>query len=136
MISGPRSPILCAATSVVALASAGCSGSGPARPDPAGEVRASAATYLRALERREWRRACGLMTRSAQADIADAAGGSCPQALAAGTALPPDQLAGARRAVAGAQVHVEGTAASIGPLGGLEAPLRLSRAGGRWLIAG
>ena len=99
-------------------------------------MRASTAAYLRALQDRRWARACGLMTTAARRDIEDAAGAPCATALAGGAALGADELATAAREVAGADVRVDGAAATIGPLGGQPQPLRLRRVGGRWLVAG
>jgi hypothetical protein len=75
------------------------------------------------------------MTAGARRDLADAAGAPCARALANGAALPADELASARREVAGADVRIRGAAASIGPLGTAQQALRLRRAGERWLVA-
>ncbi|MDX6722445.1 MAG: hypothetical protein QOD73_849 [Solirubrobacteraceae bacterium] len=122
--------------SFAALTIAGCGGGDRPAPAPADAVRAGAAAYLRALEDGRWDRACARMTGAARREIADAAGASCPRALAGGAALPRDQVATARREVPGADVRIDGATASIGPLGGLPAPLRLQRVGGRWLVSG
>jgi len=76
------------------------------------------------------------MTPAARRDLADAAGVACPRALAAGGAEGAEELASAQREVAGADVRIRGTAASIGPLGTAQQPLRLERVGGRWLVVG
>jgi hypothetical protein len=99
-------------------------------------VRAAARAYLGALAAGDWARACGLMTPAARRDLADAAGAPCPRALAAGAADAGEELASARREIAGAEVELRGAAASIGPLGTAQQALRLRRVGDRWLVAG
>ena len=128
----PRAAALLAA----ALALAGCGGGDAPRATPEDGVRAAANAYLGALAARDWQRACGLMTPAARRDLTDAAGASCPRALAAGGAEGAEELASARREIPGADVHIRGTAAAIGPLGTAQQPLRLQRVGGRWLVAG
>jgi hypothetical protein len=97
-------------------------------------VRSAVRAYIGALSARDWSRACGLMTPAARRDLADAAGASCPRALADGAA--PEELASAQREVAGALVRIRGTAATLGPLGTAQQPVRLEKVGGRWLVAG
>jgi hypothetical protein len=92
--------------------------------------------YLGALAAHDWARACRLMTPGARRDLAAAAGAPCGRALAAGGAEGADELASAAREVAGADVRIRGAAATVGPLGTAQRPLRLRRAGGRWLVAG
>jgi hypothetical protein len=120
---------------LAALAVAGCGGDA-GRETPADEVRDAALAYVRALQEAKWARACRLMTSAARRDVAGAAGAACPRALARGGALAADQLASARREVAGARVRVRGRAATIGPLGAFPEPLRLERVADRWLVAG
>jgi len=74
------------------------------------------------------------MTATARRDLADAAGAPCAQALAAGAVS--EELASAQREVAGADVSIRGAAATLGPLGAAQQPLRLRRVGGRWLVDG
>jgi hypothetical protein len=125
-----------AATVALAVVLAGCGGGGDRpRPSPEGGVRAAVRAYLGALEAHEWSRACRLMTPAARRDVADAAGTSCPRALAAGGAEAADELASAQREVAGADVRLSGARASVGPLGTAQQDLRLQRVGGRWLVA-
>jgi hypothetical protein len=132
----PRPRRVAAATlaAALALAPAGCGGGGRARTTPADGVRAAVRTYLGALVRQDWARACGLMTPAARRDVADAAGAPCPRALAAG-AQAAEELASAQREVAGADVRIRGAAASLGPIGPAQQALRLRRVGGRWLVA-
>jgi hypothetical protein len=129
---GRRAP----ATILAALAVAGCGGSGTPTPTPEDGVRTAARAYLGALAARDWTRACRLMTPVARRDLADAAGMPCPRALAAGGADAAEELASARREIAGADVDIRGAAASIGPLGTAQQALRLQRVGGRWLVTG
>jgi hypothetical protein len=121
---------------LAALALAGCGSGDRERETSTDQVREAASAYLRALQDAQWARACRLMTASARRDIEDEGGASCARALAGGAALPADELAAAGREVAGAQVRVRGTAATIGPLGALPQPLRLERMADRWLVAG
>lgn len=124
------------ACAALALALSACGGgSAPDRTTPAERVRAAAGAYLGALAAHDWSRACRLMTPAARRDMADAVGAPCPRALAAGAASA-EELASARREVPGAVVRVRGSAASIGPFGAAQQPLRLERSGGRWLVAG
>jgi hypothetical protein len=125
-----------AALALAALALAGCGGNGGPRAAPGDGVRGAVRAYLGALEARDWARACRLMTAAARRELEDAAGAPCGRALSAGAALAPDELATAARAVPGADVRIEGDAATVGPLGGAPQPLRLRRVGERWLIAG
>jgi hypothetical protein len=129
-------PASAATVAALAVAIAGCGGADPPRATPADGVRAAVRAYLGALATRDWQRACRLMTPAARRDLADAAGAPCARALAAGGAEAADELASARRQVAGADVRIRGAAASVGPLGGAQAQLRLRRVGGRWLVAG
>jgi hypothetical protein len=129
---GRRAP----ATILAVLAVAGCGGSGRSTPTPEDGVRAAARAYLGALAQRDWGRACALMTPAARRDLAAAAGEPCPRALAAGGADAGEELASAGREIAGADVEIRGAAASIGPLGTAQQPLRLQRLGGRWLVTG
>jgi hypothetical protein len=104
------------------------------RATPADGVRTAVRSYLGALSARDWSRACRLMTAEARRGLADAAGVPCARALAAGAT--PEELASARREVAGADVRIRGTAATLGPLGTAQQSLRLRRVGGRWLVDG
>jgi hypothetical protein len=124
-----------AATVALAVAIAGCGGGHSQRPTPEEGVRAAVRAYLGALAAHDWSRACGLMTPAARRDVADAAGTSCSRALAAGGAEAAGELASAQREVAGADVRIRGTRASVGPLGTAQKDLRLQRVGGRWLVA-
>jgi hypothetical protein len=72
------------------------------------------------------------MTPAARRDLADAAGLPCARALAAGAA--PEELASAQREIAGAHVQIRGAAATLGPLGTAQQPVRLRKVGGRWLV--
>jgi hypothetical protein len=119
---------------VLGLAACGGGSGGSAPTRPADQVRAAADAYLGALSSRDWARACRSMTPRARRDLADAAGMSCARALAAG-ASSAEELQSARRAVPGAVVRVRGSAASIGPFGASQQPLRLQRVAGRWLVA-
>ena len=121
---------------LAASAIAGCGGGATPDAGPAGAVRQAARAYVGALRAADWGRACALMTAPARRELAAEAGARCPRALAAGAALPPDRLAAIGRQLAGARVRVRGRSATIGPLGDAGRPLRLRRAGGRWLVAG
>jgi hypothetical protein len=122
-------------TLAVALALAGCGGGDRPRATPADGVRAAVRAYLGALAAHDWPRACRLMTPAARRELADAAGAPCARALEAAGAEAADELASARREVAGANVRISGAAASIGPLGTAQQALRLRRVGARWLVA-
>jgi hypothetical protein len=121
---------------IAALGLSACGGgSGPPAPaTPADQVRAAVDAYLGALSARDWARACRAMTPRARRDLADEAGTTCAKALAAGASSAED-LQSARRAVPGAIVRVRGAAATIGPFGASQQPLRLQRVAGRWLVA-
>jgi hypothetical protein len=118
------SPVLrgAALAAAGALALGGCGGGAPLRG------------YLGALAARDWAGACRRMTPGAQRDLADAAGRSCPRALASGAAPDPAELESARREVAGADVRIRGQDAAVGPLGTAQQALKLRRVGGRWLV--
>jgi hypothetical protein len=118
------------------VALAGCGGSDRPKATPADGVRAAVRAYLGALAAHDWARACRLMTPGARSELADTADVPCARALAAGGAEAGDELASARREVAGADVRISGAAASLGPLGPAQQALRLRRVGGRWLVAG
>ena len=113
---------------------AGCGGSDRPGATPSDGVRSAVGAYIGALSARDWSRACGLMTAAARRDLADAAGVPCARALASGAA--PEELASARREVAGADVRIRGAAATVGPLGTAQQSLRLRRVGARWLVDG
>jgi hypothetical protein len=113
---------------------AGCGGGERPRPTPEDDVRAAARAYLGALAARDWPEACELMTETARHDLADATGTSCARALSSGAALAAEELASARREVAGAGVSIRGRSATLGPLGGARQSLRLRRVAGRWLV--
>jgi hypothetical protein len=123
-----------ALAAALGLAACGGGSGGSAPPTPADQVRAAADAYLGALSARDWVRACHSMTPRARRDLADAAGTSCARALAEGASAAEDPQS-ARREVPGAVVRVRGAAASIGPFGASQQPLRLRRVGGRWLVA-
>lgn len=125
-----------AAAVALAVALAGCGGRDRPRPAPEDGVRAAVRGYLGALAAHDWSRACRLMTPGARRDVADAAGTSCPRALATGGADAAAELASAQREVAGADVRISGPRASVGPLGTAQQDLRLQRVGARWLVAG
>jgi hypothetical protein len=120
----------------LSVALAACGGGDRPPATPADGVRTAVRAYLGALARHDFAGACRLMTPTARADLADAAGAPCPHALAAGSGEAAAELASARREVAGADVRIRGAAASLGPLGPAQRALRLRRVGGRWLVAG
>lgn len=126
-----RSPLRWAPAFACALV-AGC-GDDPRPPDPAAAVRRAAADYLAAVRDGRWEDACARMTASARAAVGET-GGACADALARGDALPDEVLGRAVRQLPGAKVAMTGSRATVGPVGALPAPLRLTRAGGHWLI--
>ena len=103
-------------------------------PDPAAEARGAAIAYVAALRERRWDDACARMTAGARSSVADGAAG-CVDALAGGAALPADALGTIARLLPGAPVAVDGDHATVGPVAGLPAPLRLARREGGWLVA-
>jgi len=118
------------------MALTGCGAADRPKAAPADGVRAVVRAYLGALAARDWPRACRLMTPAARRDLAEAAGAPCARALSASGAEAADELASARREVAGADVRIRGATATVGPLGTAQRPLRLRRDGARWLVAG
>jgi hypothetical protein len=115
---------------------AACGGDGRREePAPQRAVRSAASGYVDALAGGDFGRACRMMTASARRALSDAAG-TCASALRDGAASAAEDVATVRREVAGAEIRICGSRATIGPFGAAERPLRLERVGGHWLVAG
>ena len=124
-----------AATLACAVLLAACGDGEREAPAPQRAVRSAASGYLDALAARDFERACRMMTAAARRALSDTVG-TCPSALRDSAASAAEDVATVRREIPGADVRIRGSSATIGPFGAAQRPLRLERAGGRWLVAG